>query len=160
MGNSRKNGQDDDRPEREGPEEMEKSPVDKSAGTGRGMTQLVTVVQAHSVREAQTMKSILESAEIPAFLGSDESSGGGTLRGIPILVPEEMSGQAAEILADAAMDDDDEDGLEDEIDDELDDPWRERNEHESYFGDPIAELDDEVDDHYDDLDPFEDDDDF
>lgn len=159
MDNSRKNGQGDDHAERQSPEETEKSPVDKSPETDRGMTQLVAVVQAHSVREAQTMKSILESAEIPAFLGSEKSSEGGTLRGIPILVPEEMSGQAAEVLADAAMDDE-EDGLEDEIDDELDDPWRERGEHESYFGDPIAELDEEDDDHYDDLDPFEDDDDF
>lgn len=164
MDKNQKDKQDDDSPERQPPpEEIDEPSVDKSPDADRGMTQLVTVVQAHSMKEARTMKSILESAEIPAFLGSEESAESdtesGALRGIPILVPEEMSGQAAEILADAAMDDDDS-LLDDEPDEEFEDEWDDRDERKDYFDDAFEETDDEDDDHYDDLDPFEDDEDY
>ena len=153
MGKSQENKQDDDSPERQPPpEEIDEPTTDKSPGADRGMTQLVTVVQAHGMREARTMKSILESAEIPAFLGSEETAESGAdaeaPRGIPILVPEEMAGQAAEILANAAMDDD-ESLLDDDPDEEFDDQWGDRGEREDYFDDAFEETDDEDDDHYD-----------
>ena len=164
MGKNREGKHGDDSSHREPrPEEIDEPSVDKPPEADMGMTQLVTVVQAHNMKEARTMKSILESAEIPAFLGSEESAESGTeaaaFRGIPILVPEEMSGQAAEILADAAMDDDDS-LLDEEPDEEFEDEWNDRDERKNYFDDAFEEMDDEDDDRYDDLDPLEDDEDY
>jgi len=164
MDKTQEDKQDDDSPERQQqPEEIDEPTAGEPPDANRGMTQLVTVVQAHSLREARTMKSILESAEIPAFLGSEENAVSGAdaeaPHGIRILVPEEMAGQAAEILADAAMDDD-ESLFDDEPDEEFDDQWSDRGEREDYFDDAFEETDDEDDDHYDSLDPFEDDKEF
>lgn len=138
------------------PEEPSK---DEAASDGT-MTELVTVVQAPNMREAQMMKSILESAEIPAFIGSDETGTSNGLRGVPILVPEDLAGQAAEILADAAMDDEefmDEDA--EEEDEDFDGEW-EDDEDDDLFDDDddFDDLEDGDGDDLDDLDDVEDDD--
>jgi len=113
-------------------------------------TDLVTVAQARNMREARTMKSILESAEITAFVGQEDTGAGqpeGGPPGIPVLVPESMVGEAEEILAEAAMDADDEPDEK-----ELEDPdWEEDEEEDDYLDD----LDDDEDDEYD----YDDDDD-
>ena len=70
-----------------------------------GTTDLVTVAQARNMKEAKAMKSILESAEITAFIGQGEAPEQETAvgPGIPVLVPEDMAVEAEEILAEAAM---------------------------------------------------------
>jgi len=114
-------------------------------------TSLVTVVHARNTKEAKTMKSILESAEIPAFIGQEEADPGEAGReneavaGIPILVPEEMAGEAAEILAEAAMHEEEED----EEDKDLDEDWEEEEEDEELLGEELLEDVDEEDEEYD-----------
>lgn len=120
-------------------------------------TELVTVMQAGNMREAKTMKTILESAEIPAFVGEEESGlvdepGSTGLQGIPVLVPEEMAAEASEILADAAMDDEELDE-----DDELEDEWDDDDEEDDdYLDFDDDDLDEDEDDYDDDLDAFDD----
>ncbi|NLX58159.1 MAG: DUF2007 domain-containing protein [Phycisphaerae bacterium] len=152
MARSRKRNEDADAVP---PEKPEKGKAD---GDGT-MTELVTVVQAPNLKEAQMMKSILESAEIPAFIGDDDTSGTG-LRGVPVLVPEDLAGQAAEILADAAMDDEEfmDDDI-DEEDDDFDEEWDDEDEDDLFDeDDDFDDLDDDDGEGLDDLDDVEDDD--
>jgi hypothetical protein len=108
-------------------------------------TDLVTVAQARNMKEAKAMKSILESAEITAFIGQGEitpeqEAAAAAGPGIPVLVPEELAVEAEEILAEAAMSaDDDEEDFDDE---DFDEEWdvEEAEEDEDYLDDD--DLDD------------------
>jgi hypothetical protein len=132
---------------------------DLPAAEPENTTDLVTVAQARNMKEAKAMKSILESAEITAFIGQGEitpeqEAAAAAGPGIPILVPEELAVEAEEILAEAAMSADDEDE-EDFDDDDFDEEWdvEEADEDEDYLddedlddledGDEDEELDDE-----------------
>ena len=122
-------------------------------------THLVTVAQARSMREARTMKSILESAEIAAFVGQEDAAAvqpEGGAPGIPVLVPEGMVAEAEEILAEAAMDADDEPDEEEIEDADWDD---DEEEDEDDYLDDLDDEDDDYDDEDDYLDDDEDDED-
>ena len=144
-------------------EESDEMPAGNEDPSGESATmELVTVMQAHDMREAKTMKSILESAEIPAFIGAEDSDAEGgeetsALQGIPVLVPEDMAGEAAEILADAAMDDEEEE--EEELDEE---EWDdEEDDDDDYLDFDDLDDDEEDEDGYDDdLEDLDEDDDF
>lgn len=124
------------------------------------ITDLVTVAQARNMKEARAMKSILESAEITAFIGQEEAAAlppNMPGPGIPILVPEGTALEAEEILAEAAMSaDEDEDLDEEDWDIEEED---EEEEDEDYLDDLEDEEDEDFDEDedLDDLDEDEDD---
>jgi len=146
-------GSEDDAPDMDIPEDMIDDPgaEDDATGNVEETTDLVTVAQAGSMREARTMKSILESAEITAFIGQEDASltqPDGVTPGIPVLVPEGMVAEAEEILVEATMDADDE--LDEE---ELKVPDWDVDDDEDDF---LDELDDDDDDD-DDYDEFDDD---
>ena len=143
----------------DGEEEAEPSPE-----IPEETTDLVTVAQARNMKEARAMKSILESAEIAAFIGQEDpvlgQPGGAVGHGIPVLVPEGMAIEAEEILAEAAMSADDarDGGLDedwdleedDEEDDDLDDGLDDLDEDDDYDDDEDDdyEYDDEEDDDF------------
>jgi hypothetical protein len=140
------------------PEGEEEVPAERVPGAAEETTSLVTVIHARNIREAKTMKSILESAEIPAFIGQEDAEpaeAGGkaveAINGIPLLVPEELAGEAAEILAEAAMregkGEDEEDADEDEWEAEEDE-----EDEEVLDGEAFKELEDDDEEHEEDLD--------
>lgn len=111
-------------------------------------TDLVTVAQARNMKEARAMKSILESAEITAFIGQEDTSleaGGTGGHGIPVLVPEAMAADAEDILAEAAMSADDEAEDEGYEDDDWDLDEDDDEEDDDYFDDDLEELEDDED---------------
>lgn len=139
-------------------DEPEAIPSKKSDKT----THLVTVARARNMKEARAMRSILESAEITAFIGSEGAAltppGEALGPGVPVLVPEEMAIEAEELLAEAAMTHDDRVGDDDIDDEEWDD---EEDDEEGALDDDFDEFaddDDEDDDEFGDLDDEEDDD--
>ena len=159
MGRRDRETGDDDPREADIPDDMieDFGPEDELLVGPEETTDLVTVAQARNMREARTMRSILESAEIAAFVGQEDT---GTPRpeggapGIPVLVPESMVGEAEEILAEAAMDADDEPD-----EGELEDPdWKEDEEEDDYLDD-LDDDDDEDDDYDYDYDDDDDEDD-
>ena len=124
-------------------------------------TSLVTVVHTRNMKEAKTMKAVLEAAEIPAFIGQEDVDPDGPREteahgGVPILVPEELAGEAAELLAEAAMRESNDE------EDEADEDWEadDGDEDEDLLDD--GDIDDikDADVEYDnDLDDDDDDDD-
>ena len=115
---------DEDLPEVGLPDELDDDFVlDEGAPEdGESTTDLATVYQASSLREAKMMKSILEAAEITALIGESEANlaNAPPLEGVPVLVSSEMVNEAEEVLAEAAMSAD-EDLDETDFDDE--EPW-------------------------------------
>jgi Putative prokaryotic signal transducing protein len=119
-------------------------------------THLVTVARARNMKEARAMRSILESAEITAFIGSEGTAptlpGEAVGPGVPILVPEDMAIEAEELLAEAAMSHDDridDGGLDDEEWDEEEDEDEEGvpdNEFDEFGDDDDEDDDDEFGD--------------
>ena len=153
---------DDDVEDEFGDDEEE---ADLPAAEPENTTGLVTVAQARNLKEAKAMKSILESAEITAFIGQGEilpeqETTAAAGPGIPVLVPEDLAIEAEEILAEAAMSADDDDDFDD---DDFDEEWdvEEADEDEDYLDDDdeLEELDDEDDDDLDDLDDVDEDED-
>jgi hypothetical protein len=128
--------------------------ADDVAEDREATTDLVTVAQARNMKEAQAMKSILESAEIAAFIGQAEVGavqGADPIRGIPVLVPESMATEAEEILAEAAMD-----AQAEHDDGEFDEEWDMEETDNEFFDDDLDDLDEEDEDDFDDFDDEDD----
>jgi hypothetical protein len=167
---------------RKGPAKHGPEPVAKGDLTGRGdkpvepellkpaddeqeYTELVLLVHAANLPEAELFKTELAAHGIPAFL---EGEGAGVAgipdvgAGVPVLVPEEFADQAAELIAELesakpegnALDE--KEDLFDEDDDEDEEEAEELDEVEDLDDDLDEEDDDDLDEDDDDLDEDED----
>ena len=109
--------------------------------------EFVAAVIARTMDEAEALREFLEDHDIPVILGNqpgrrDSAKGGadaGPVRGVPVLVPEELLDEASEIIAECGEMDEYEVDEDDDLDDEEDEEGLELE----LGGGKDAELEDE-----------------
>lgn len=132
----------------------------KNGNGGKADRQLVPVIYARTITEAEYYKGLLTSNDIPATIEEEAEPGepaGPAGRGVPVLVPDQLLDEASEILAEHEEAEEDEelneyedlDG-EDELDEDLED-------EELDDDDDLDDDDEDLDDDEDDLDDYDDD---
>jgi len=126
-------------------------------------TELILLVHAGNLAEAELIKTELEANGIPAVV---EGEGAGVAglpdvgAGVPVLVPEEYADQAAELIAElesakpegnplTEKDDDVFDEEDDELEDEIDEAEEDEQPEDEDLDDDEDDEDDEEDDEWD-----------
>jgi len=149
---------------------LSESPADEVQLEGEGTleyTDLVLLVHANNLPEAELFKAELEAHGIPALLEGEGAGVAGipdVSAGVPVLVPEELANQAAELIAELESAKPEDDDLEyetilhenqgdlEDIDDEDIDELDSLDEelHDDELDDEDDEWDDDEDDEWDD----------
>jgi hypothetical protein len=141
----------------------------KKTKPGEAARDMVPVVYARNVTEAELYKQLLTTNDIPAVIEDDAGETIGMPasivgQGVPILVPDEMLSEASEIIAEHEDTEEDEEldeyeDVEEEGDEDLDDD-EELDEDEEVEEEGEEKFDDDLDDDdMDDLDEVDEDDD-
>ncbi len=141
---------------------------DREKSPDEAYTELVLVVHASNLAEAEVFKTELEANGIPAILEQESASVGGVpdlAAGVPVLVPEDFADRAAELIAELESSQSEDEDVEDrenifeddaleDLDNDLEEDDIEEEDLDDEFDD--EDLDDEFDDEDDDWDDEED----
>ncbi len=158
-----------DEPIDQTPPEAAPGPIEAKGGAPE-YTELVLLVHAANLAEAELFKAELETNGIPAILEGEGAGVAGVPdvgAGVPVLVPEEYADQAAELIAelespkpeDAALD---KDGVFDEGEEEeekIEDPEENEVEDLDELDEDDEDLDEEWEDEEEDDEDWDDDED-
>lgn len=140
------------------PRETKREHEQDMTGAGDDPT-MVAAMFAGTLNEAERCCELLREHGIPAMVGDEADGPRSRAVGIPLLVPEPMLDNAAEILAARPENDDDSDGAigASDADEDFDEDGDDDDDYDDEFGADDEESWDEDDD---DDDEFDDDEDF